>query len=149
MKKLFLLLLMLPMGLIAQEVKIADNDTTVMTVVEEQPEYPGGPQAMYAEMAKDLKYPEKARGEGRQGRVIVEFIVEKDGTITHVKVIKDEVGCGAGEEVVRVVKNMPPFIPGKAGGKAVRAKYSLPVLFQLNDDPPAEKDKKNKSKRNR
>lgn len=149
MKKLILFLLMIPMAVMAQEIKSADADTTLMTVVEEEPEYPGGPQAMYAEMAKDLKYPEKARAEGRQGRVFVEFIVEKDGSITHVKVIKDEVGGGAGEEVVRVVKNMPPFIPGKVGGKAVRAKYRLPVLFQLNDDPPVEKDKKNKSKRNR
>lgn len=148
MKKLVLLLLMFPMAVMAQEMKSADNDTTVMTVVEVMPEYPGGSQAMYGEVAKGLRYPNRAKEEGRTGKVIVEFVVEKDGSITNVKVIKDEVGYGAGEELVKVVKNMPPFTPGKAGGKTVRTRYRLPVNFELNEDqPPVKKAKKNKRNR--
>ncbi|MCQ2298678.1 MAG: energy transducer TonB [Bacteroidales bacterium] len=146
-KLLLPLLLLMPMGLMAQELKGADADTTIMIMVEEQPEYPGGMKGMSKDVFGNLKYPNKAKEEGRQGKVIVEFVVEKDGSISHVKAIQDEVGYGAGEEVVRVVKNMKPFTPGKVGGKTVRTKYRLPVNFELYEDPPAKSTKKHRRNR--
>lgn len=141
------LLLALPLAMMAQEVRTADADTTVYDVVEEQPEYPGGMNGMLTDVFGNLKYPPEALEKGLKGKVLVQFVIEKDGSITHVEVVKDEVGYGAAEEVLRIVKNMKKFAPGKLGGNPVRTKYILPVTFQLYDEDQPQKDSKKGSRR--
>lgn len=94
-------------------------------------EFPGGDLARADFLAKNLKYPVLAKGSGIQGRVTVSFIVEKDGSLTDLKIASD-IGGGCGKEAVRLVQAMPKWIPGQYKGRAVRSKYTLPVVFKLN-----------------
>lgn len=100
------------------------------TIVEEMPEFPGGQEAMFAYIGKELKYPEQAVEEGIEGVVFISFVVEKDGSITHVSVLRG-IGGGCNEEAVRVVSAMPNWKPGKQRGEAVRVKYNLPIRYKL------------------
>lgn len=144
MKKLILFLLLLPLAAMAQEVKTSEDSDTTLIVLDILPEYPGGMNAFAKDMYGNLRYPVQAIDKGSTGQVIVQFVVEKDGSLSHIKVVKDEVGYGAGEEVVRVMKTLKNFEPGQKDGKTVRCKYQLPVKFELYDDPPTKKAKKNK-----
>ena len=99
-------------------------------VVEEMPQFPGGPSALFEYLSKNIKYPVVAEENGVQGRVIVTFVVERDGSITDVKVVKS-VDPSLDKEAQRVVKSMPHWIPGKQNGSAVRVKYTVPVTFRL------------------
>lgn len=110
-----------------------EDENKIFRVVEQNPEFPGGLSAMMAFLRDNIKYPAAARENGLQGKVFIQFVVEKDGSITAVKVIKDNVGGGAGIEAQRVVKMMPNWKPGKQNGKSVRVQYTLPVNFQLQD----------------
>ena len=85
---------------------------------------------MYEYIGKTLKYPTQARETGTQGRVYVTFVVEKDGSLTDIKVLRD-IGSGCGEEAVKVVKSMPKWKPAKQRGKIVRMQFTLPVSFTL------------------
>jgi TonB family protein len=107
------------------------NEQDVFTVVEEMPEYPGGQDAMVKYMVSSIVYPAEAKQKKIEGTVYVSFIVEKDGSVTHVKVIRG-IGGGCDEESVRVVKGMPKWIPGKQRGKTVRCQFNLPVKYALN-----------------
>lgn len=100
------------------------------SMVEEMPEFPGGQQALFAYIGKELKYPEQAIEDGIEGVVFVTFVVEADGKITGVKVIRG-IGGGCDEEAVRVVRGMPNWKPGKQRGEAVRVKYNLPIRYKL------------------
>ena len=102
----------------------------VFDVVEQMPDFPGGMSALMQYLSKHIKYPIIAEENGIQGRVIVTFVVEKNGSITDVQVIKS-VDPSLDKEAVRVVKSMPHWIPGKQNGSAVRVKYTLPVTFRL------------------
>ncbi len=102
----------------------------VFTIVEEMPGYPGGDAKMYEYLVKNIKYPQIARESSIQGRVFVNFVVEPDGSVTNVKVLRG-IGGGCDEEAMRVVKSMPKWKPGKQRGKAVRVSYTLPVVFKL------------------
>ncbi len=102
----------------------------VFTIVEEMPGYPGGDAKMYEYLGKNIKYPQIARESSIQGRVFVNFVVEPDGSVTNVKVLRG-IGGGCDEEAMRVVKSMPKWKPGKQRGKAVRVSYTLPVVFKL------------------
>lgn len=102
----------------------------VFDVVEQMPDFPGGMSALMQYLSKHIKYPVIAEENGIQGRVIVTFVVEKNGSITDVQVIKS-VDPSLDKEAVRVVKSMPHWIPGKQNGSAVRVKYTLPVTFRL------------------
>ena len=98
-----------------------------------QPEYPGGETAMYDYISKNIVYPEKAREIGIEGRVLITFVVEKDGSISNIKMIKD-IGGGCGRECVRVVSEMPKWTPGHLkDGTLVRCNFTLPLSFNLND----------------
>lgn len=97
--------------------------------VDEQPSFPGGQNALFAFLAENIVYPAMAAENGIGGRVEVEFIVEKDGSITGVHV-KRGVDPLLDREAVRVVSKMPKWIPGKVGGKIVRFKYTVPVTFR-------------------
>ena len=102
----------------------------VFDVVEEMPSFPGGQGALMAFLSSNVKYPVVAQENGVQGRVIVGFVVEKDGSITDVKVMRS-VDPSLDREAQRVVKSMPKWKPGKQNGAAVRVKYTVPVLFKL------------------
>jgi len=100
-------------------------------VVENMPEFPGGAPEMMKFLATNVKYPEEAYSNGIEGRVLLSFIVEKDGSISNVKVVKP-VNEAIDAEAVRVVEMMPKWKPGKQNGKVVRVKYTIPVSFRLN-----------------
>ena len=106
------------------------QEQEIFQIVEEMPSYPGGEQKLMEYVAKNIKYPQIARETGIQGRVFVGFVVEPDGSVSNVKVLRG-IGGGCDEEAVRVVKSMPKWKPGKQRGKAVRVSYMLPVNFKL------------------
>ena len=122
------ILLMANTTAMAQNKKDASEKT--YEKVEVMPEYPGGEQAMMKFVASNVKYPQAAIDKNISGRVLVGFVIEKDGSITDVKVVKG-IGGGCDEEAVRVVKSMPKWKPGKEKGKAVRVSYMLPITFKL------------------
>ena len=101
-----------------------------LTVVEHLPEFPGGGKALLEFMMNNVKYPEEAAKKGLQGRVVVNFIVEKDGSLTNVNVMRS-VDPLLDAEAIRVVKAMPKWTPGKQKGKPVRVKFNIPVTFKL------------------
>lgn len=105
-------------------------EAEVFTIVEEMPSYPGGDAKMYEYLGKNIKYPQIARESGIQGRVFVNFVVEPDGSVSNVKVLRG-IGGGCDEEAMRVVKTMPKWKAGKQRGKPVRVSYTLPVVFKL------------------
>ena len=102
----------------------------IFQIVEEMPAYPGGDQKMMEYIAKNIKYPQIARESGIQGRVFVGFVVEPDGSVSNVKLLRG-IGGGCDEEAMRVIKSMPKWKPGKQRGKAVRVSYQIPVMFRL------------------
>ncbi|CDD19516.1 putative TonB protein [Prevotella sp. CAG:732] len=102
----------------------------VFDVVEEMPSFPGGQGALMAFLSSNIKYPVVAQENGVQGRVIVGFVVEKDGSISDVKVMRS-VDPSLDREAQRVVRAMPRWKPGKQNGSAVRVKYTVPVVFRL------------------
>ena len=104
----------------------------VFTIVEQMPSFPGGDEKMYKYLGNNIKYPQVARETGIQGRVVVNFVVEPDGSVSNVKVLRG-IGGGCDEEAMRVVKAMPKWTPGKQRGKAVRVSYTLPVVFKLQN----------------
>ena len=122
------LLLMVNTNAMAQNKKAANDK--VLEKAEVMPEFPGGDQAMMDFVAKNVQYPQEARDKEISGRVLVGFVVEKDGSITDVKVVKG-IGGGCDEEAVRVVKAMPKWKPGKDKGKPVRVSYMMPFTFKL------------------
>ena len=104
----------------------------VFDKVDEAPQFPGGMAGMMQYLSSNIRYPEDAREAGTQGRVIVSFIVEKDGSISNAKVAKPTYSS-LDEEALRVVSAMPNWMPGKQNGQAVRVKYSVPVSFRLGN----------------
>ena len=99
-------------------------------VVEQMPAFPGGDAALMKYLSENIKYPKAAEKAGEQGRVVVNFIVEKDGAISNVNVVRS-VTPTLDAEAVRVIKAMPKWVPGKQDGKFVRVKYNVPVSFRL------------------
>ena len=95
------------------------------------PGFPGGDEARINYLKNSIEYPQMARESGIQGRVFVTFVVEKDGNITDVRILRG-IGGGCDEEAVRVIKNMPKWVPGKQRGKPVRVQFNMPILFKLN-----------------
>jgi protein TonB len=107
-----------------------EEEVEIFTVVENDPEFPGGTEALYKYLATNIKFPQLARDNNISGRVYVTFVVERDGSITGARVLRD-IGGGCGAEAIRVVKAMPKWTPGKQRGKPVRVQYNLPVAFIL------------------
>jgi periplasmic protein TonB len=102
----------------------------IFTIVEDQPQPKGGMAAFYEYVGKNLKYPAQARRMGIEGKVFVEFVVDKDGTITDVKAIKG-IGAGCDEEAIRVIQLAPKWSPGKQRGRPVKVRMILPITFKL------------------
>ena len=113
-----------------EPVKPKEEENKVFDVVEQMPSFPGGNSALMQFLSKNIKYPVVAEENGIQGRVICTFVVERDGRVTDVHVVKS-VDPSLDKEAVRVVSSMPNWIPGKQNGSAVRVKYTLPVTFRL------------------
>ena len=107
-----------------------EEENKVFDVVEQMPSFPGGPSALMAYLSSHVKYPAVAEENGIQERVTVQFVVEKDGSVTDVKTMKS-VDPSLDREAERVVRSMPKWIPGKQNGSAVRVKYFVPVVFRL------------------
>ena len=105
-------------------------ETEIFQIVEEMPQFPGGDAKLLEYVATHIKYPQIARETGIQGRVFVGFVVEPDGSVSNVKLLRG-IGGGCDEEAMRVIKNMPKWKPGKQRGKAVRVSYQIPVMFRL------------------
>ena len=133
MKKLLLMSLMAMLGLTtvnAQKTVVAQKNQQVFDVVEQMPEYPGGMQALFEYLGQNLKYPEDAKQQKVEGRVIAIFVVETDGSISNVEVVKP-VFPSLDAEAVRVLSDMPKWKPGMQSGKVVRVKYTVPINFSL------------------
>ena len=108
--------------------KVEDNK--IFEVVEQKPSFPGGDAALMAWLSQNINYPVIAAENGVKGRVIVQFVVEKDGSITDVKVVKS-VDPSLDKEAARVIKNMPHWTPGRQNGSPVRVRFTVPVTFKL------------------
>lgn len=107
-----------------------DDVDKVFDVCEEMPQFPGGPQALFDYLSKNLNYPAAAKENGAQGRVIANFIVERDGSISNVNVTKS-VDPLLDNEAIRLLQSMPRWTPGKQNGSVVRVKYTVPISFRL------------------
>ncbi len=115
---------------VEEEEVVDKQETEIFQIVEDQPDFPGGDESRMKFLQENIKYPQIANESGIEGRVILTFVVEKNGNITDIKVLKD-IGGGCGEEAVRVAKIMPKWKPGKQRGKAVRVQFNMPIMFQL------------------
>jgi len=128
------ILLFLLFGIFASSATMAqaDSSTTekIYTSVQVVPSYPGGMENFYKFLAKKVRYPDEARVHGTQGKVIVAFVVEKDGSLSDIHLVKD-VKDGLGNEAIRVMKLSPKWTPGLQNGKPVRVAYSVPISFGL------------------
>lgn len=112
----------------APEEEVADD---IFTIVEDQPEFPGGMAAFYSYVQKNMKYPTTARRMGIEGRVYVSFVVDQSGNIGQVELTRG-IGAGCDEEAMRVIKESPKWKAGKQRGQAVRVRMVLPITFKLN-----------------
>lgn len=111
---------------------LPDEETDeILDIVEVDPSPIGGMKAFYQYVGKNMKYPRQARKMGIEGRVFVQFVVDKDGQLTAVKAVKG-IGGGCDEEAVRVIKSATPWSPGRQRGRPVKVRMILPVTFRLN-----------------
>jgi TonB family protein len=110
--------------------KLKETDE-IFTSVEENPKFIGGEKAMYDFIYGNLKYPERAKEQGVKGKVFLKFVVEKDGSIGDVSVLKG-IGAGCDEEAIFIIKNMPKWISGKQNGNPLRVYFTMPITFGDN-----------------
>lgn len=118
--------------IVFEEAPAEEEVEEVFTIVEDQPEFPGGMAAFYKYVGDQMDYPSQARRMGIEGRVYVQFVVDKDGTVTEVKAVKG-IGAGCDEEAERVLRQAPKFKPGKQRGRAVKVRMVLPIIFKLSN----------------
>lgn len=117
-------------AIVNEPVKPKEEENTVFEYVEQMPSFPGGDAALMRYLSKNIKYPPLAEENGIQGRVICSFVVERDGSVSDIR-IKRSVDPSLDKEAMRVVSAMPKWIPGRQNGQMVRVKYTLPVTFRL------------------
>ena len=108
-----------------------DGSPKPFTRFQQVPGYPGGESAMMAYLSENMKYPKKARKKGIEGQVVVTFVVDKEGKVTDVRILRDP-GGGCGEEAARLVREMPRWTPGMANDRPVKVRYTLPMRFRLD-----------------
>jgi protein TonB len=133
MKKFIIMALMAVFGLItvsAQKTVVAQKNQKVFDIVEQMPEYPGGQAALFEYLSKNIKYPADAEKKKVEGKVFVTFVVDTDGKITDVSLMR-KVFPSLDAEAIRVISAMPNWIPGKQKGQVVRVKYTVPIMFRL------------------
>ncbi len=109
---------------------VEDNSVHDFASIEVQPSFPGGMDKFYGYVAKNFNYPAAARENGVSGRIIMSFVVEKDGSLTDIKVLRD-LGMGTGDEAIRLLKKSPKWSPGVQNGRNVRVQYTLPIMLNL------------------
>ena len=116
------------------QTEVTENtpEGVVIQVVEVEPQFEGGLEALYKYLAENIKYPEQAKSDGIQGRVFVRFVIEADGSVTNAQVLRG-IGGGCDEEALRVVEAMPKWTPGMQQGKPVRVQFNLPITFKLQE----------------
>lgn len=112
---------------------VEENTNQIFTAVEKSPSFPGGEAAFAKYLGKNIRYPAVARENNVQGRVILTFVVERDGSLTDIKVVRG-IGSGCDEEAMRVLKASPKWTPGIQNGRPVRVQYSIPVNFALAEE---------------
>lgn len=117
------------------------NDS-IYVVVEVAPEFEGGQAAMFKYIADNVVYPDSALAQGAQGKVYCEFVVEKDGSLSNIKIVRSAKNEWLDQEAVRVIASMPKWRPGMLKGKPVRVKYTIPVNFKLTPQPASKKKNK-------
>jgi len=117
--------------IITEEAPEEEDVDKVFTIVEQQAEFKGGMQKFYLYVAMKMKYPSQARRMGIEGKVFVQFVVERDGSITDVQAIRG-IGAGCDEEAMKVIRESPKWNPGKQRGRAVRVRRVIPITFRLN-----------------
>lgn len=133
MKKFIIMSLMALFGLTtvsAQKTVVAKKNQQVFDVVEKMPEYPGGQAALFEYLQKNVKYPADAEKKKVEGRVLVTFVVNTDGSITDIEVVR-KTFPSLDAEAVRVISGMPKWKPGEQKGQKVRVKYTVPLTFRL------------------
>ena len=133
MKKFIIMALMAVFGLTtvsAQKTVVAQKNQKGFDIVEQMPEYPGGQAALFEYLSKNIKYPADAEKKKVEGKVFVTFVVDSDGKITDVSLLK-KVFPSLDAEAIRVISAMPNWIPGRQKGQAVRVKYTVPIMFRL------------------
>lgn len=113
------------------------NGNELFDVVEVQPQYPGGNEAMKKFISENLQYPKIAQENGIQGRVITQFIIEKDGSLSDIQIVRG-VDPSLDKEAVRLIGTMPAWVPGTQRGNKVRVRYTLPITFRLEDQTSSE-----------
>ena len=113
---------------VTEEEEVAEAE--IFMVVEDAPSFPGGDEARIRFLQQNIKYPQMARESSIQGTVYVTFVVERDGSVTDVRVLRG-IGGGCDEEAIRVIKAMPKWNPGKQRGKPVRVQFNMPIKFTL------------------
>lgn len=131
MKNLFLLLLFISASTISYS-QTDSLDNKIFTFVEKVPVFKGGDAALIKFLQKNIIYPNAERLNDIQGKVITRFVVNKNGKVTDVAVIKSSGSDALDKEAIRVVKKLPKFEPGTQQGKRVRVYYNLPIIFKLN-----------------
>jgi periplasmic protein TonB len=114
-----------------EDQQIVGEEGQVFLMAEQMPEFPGGEREMLNYLNSNIKYPQMARESGIQGTVFVKFVVEKNGSVSNVEILRG-IGGGCDEEALRVIKNMPKWNPGKQNGLAVRVYFNIPMKFRLN-----------------
>jgi len=107
-----------------------EDENLVFTVVERMPRFPGGDKALINYMQEKIEYPSEALKRGYEGRVLVSFVIEKDGSVSSAEVLRGIV-ASLDKEALRIIRSMPDWTPGKQRGKTVRVKYTVPVQFRL------------------
>jgi protein TonB len=112
------------------EGNFSDDSSEILLECEVAPGFLGGFDSLAVFLSKNLKYPTLAKENGIEGRVVVRFVVEKDGTLTNITLLR-KVGWGCDDEATRLIKQMPNWTPGKMNGKPVRTYYTLPIVFSL------------------
>lgn len=134
-RKMFLLSLMAVFGLMAINAQktVVSKQTTqdeIFLKVDEMPSFPSNGNGINIYLASNMRYPKDAEKQGIEGRVVVTFVVEKDGSITNVEIIRNA-HPSLDKEAKRIIEGMPNWNPGKIDGKPVRTKFTLPITFKL------------------
>ena len=120
---------------VVEVVEEVEEEELVFVIVETMPEFPGGQQAMMKFIGENIQYPANAMEKGIQGRVICQFVVEKDGRVSNIQVVRTSGDASLDKEAVRVIGTMPKWKPGIQLGKPVGVTYTLPISFRLSDEP--------------
>jgi periplasmic protein TonB len=133
MKKTIYLLLLVIFSVVAysQNQQVKKDSEEVYTVVEKMPIYPGGEDSLYAFLGRNMKYPVVAQENGIQGKVVVRFVVQKNGSVGNVEIVRS-INPSCDKEVIRLVNSLPKWTPGSQDGKLVPVWYTMPVIFKLD-----------------